>query len=137
MKKFRAFIAALALLAASLFVATSNVSPASAVLANCVKAGYYSPQTAQPASPPFHTYAGLNCLANGVGGGTVRLRITCRYWLLISHTYNVTSAPVTAGNWTWASCGDHQDSFNQPDVIIHACPIMSNGSSYFGSDLCF
>lgn len=149
MTKFRAFIAALALMAASLFVATSNVSPKTAdALGNCVRAGqYYS----------GGTYAQIACFDWYPAGGWIRITITCKYNLLgIAHTYNVSSTaywsfynpattnpavPSTMGGttgWATAVCGHHvQSGPNNNDWIIHVNLTTSPTPSYWGAPFVF
>lgn len=143
MKKIRATIVALLLAISAIgFTVAQNVTPASAVLANCSKGGqYYKTPGAPPLQPIpyFSTYAGIVCFASGAGGGSVRLTITCKYQYpsAVSHTYTVYGNWAGVGAWSWASCGDHIDAYNYPDYIIHACPQMSVGSSAWGADFCF
>lgn len=143
MTKFRAFIVALILAITSAgFAVSQSVTPVGAALANCAKGGqYFKTVNAPPLKPitNFSTYAGIICFANGAGGGSVRLTITCKYEYPVgfSHTYTVYGGWAAVGAWSWASCTDHRDAYNYPDYIIHACPQMSVGASSWGSDFCF
>lgn len=145
MTKFRAFIAALALMAASLFVVATDVSPVSAsAVSNCSRAGQYYVNG---------TYAMIACFS-GTPGEAIRITITCKYNLLgVAHTYNVygnwaywafydpqTSYPGAPGStgWSTASCGHHvQSGPNNNDWIIHASPQTSPSPSYWGYPFVF
>lgn len=140
MRKIRAFLVALLMVATSLFVVGRDASPVSAV-SNCATAGqYYS----------GGTYAGISCYSYYPIGGSITITITCKYYKFWAyHTYNVSRT----ANWTFydpantnpdypatmagttglalVSCGNHNPA-DRHDWIIHIQLVTSPVASYWG-----
>lgn len=123
MKKFKAFIVALALIATLLFVAVgaSSPSPASAVTS-------YATCTYSPSGPTGGSYAMSYCTIHNTPGGSFwTIRVTCRYYQLWSyHTYFKYGNTAANGSWSTATCPNG-------DEAIHAFTVFSNPSVLFGT----
>lgn len=113
MKKIRVFLLALLMLATSVFVTATNVTPVSAWTASCV----FSPGP----TTTHYGYGGAFCSTNRIGGAFHQVAVNCKYILIgIAHTYWVNGPWTPDNQWSWAYCGHHaQDGPNNNDWVIH------------------